>query len=529
MATRIYPRSMRTCCARVLVSRRPRQVAVTARGLAGAGLLGALVVSAAVGHSAPVRNETPQQAAYPINDERPIFYPRATGRARPGDAPADRLLREFMDLHTAMKYERAAAIAEQLVQLRPNHPDTHYNVACVLARLHRIGDSLSALDRAIDVGWRDITHASLDPDLDSIRGQRRFAKLLQKIRRLTAVERIEPSPMRADSWPQIADDIARRTPQLLRRYRVPGAVVALVQDGEVVWTAGFGVQDLDTARPINDRTLFSVPAASTLFAAIGALQQHEQGRLDFAIAAPEPDAPGGLTVVSYRPASAEPANDRRRWRVGRLTLVARSETHRPASAIGGWVSRAPAPESVPWLACNDLPHGHLATIAAVEAVSGQPFAAYCRQQIFAPLGLDETWFELPGEAQTRVAIGHSRLSTPVKPARTTDHGSSSVYATAGDLAQLLAQLMFQPQPQSATLLNNSAVMTLARFGNEFGLRSSFDKAAGAVRIELADVVDGVGVLMRWYPQSQRGVVVLFNGESGPEAALRIAHLALGGA
>ncbi len=488
-----------------------------------------LVASVAVGHSAAVRNHTPQQAAYPINDERPIFYPRATGRARPGDAPADRLLREFMDLHTAMKYERAAAIAEQLVQLRPDHPDTHYNVACVLARLHRIGDSLAALDRAIDAGWRDITHASLDPDLDSIRGQRRFAKLLQKITRLTAIERIEPSPMRADSWPRIADDIARQTPQLLRRYRVPGAVVALVQDGEVVWTAGFGVQDLDTARPINDRTLFSVPAASALFAAIGALQQREQGRLDFAIV-PEPDAPAGLTVVSYRVASAEPADDRRRWRVGRLTLVARSERRGPTSAIGGWVSRGPARASVPWPAGDDLPHGYLATIAAVEAVSGQPFGAYCRQQIFAPLGLDETWFELPGEAQTRVAIGHSRLSTPVNSAPTTDHDSASglVYSTAGDLAQLLAQLMFQPQSQSATLLNNAAVMTLARFGNEFGLRSSFDEPAGAVRMELTDVVDGVGVLMRWYPQSQRGVVILFNGETGPEAALRIAHLALGG-
>ena len=47
-------------------------------------------------------------------------------------------------------------------------------------------------------------------------------------------------------------------------------------------------------------------------------------------------------------------------------------------------------------------------------------------------------------------------------------------------------------------------------------------------MELTDVVDGVGVLMRWYPQSRRGVVILFNGEMGPEAALRIAHVALGG-
>ncbi|MEE9130578.1 MAG: serine hydrolase [Phycisphaerales bacterium] len=526
MAKRVAPRLLGPSAKWVYVLGRPRRV--TAQSLAGVGVMAAVVASVAVGHSAPVRNQTPQQAAYPINDERPIFYPRATGRARPGDAPADRLLREFMDLHTAMKYERAAAVAEQLVQLRPDHPDTHYNVACVLARLHRIGESLAALDRAIDAGWRDITHASLDPDLDSVRGQRRFARLLQKIRRLTAVERIKPSPLRADSWPRIADDIARRTPQLLRRYRVPGAAVALVQDGEVVWSAGFGVRDLETATLINDRTLFSVPAASTLFTAIAAVQQHEQGRLDLAIV-PEFHAPTGLTIVSYRSASAEPANDRRRWRVGRLTLVARSETRGPASAIGGWVSRAPAHQSVPWPAGDDLLHGHLAAIAAVEAVSGEPFGAYCRQRIFAPLGLHETWLELPGEAQTRLAIGHSRLSTPVEPARTTDHASGSVYATAGDLAQVLARLMFQPQPQRARLLNNSAVMTLARFGNEFGLRSSFDEAAGAVRMELADVVDGVGVLMRWYPQSRRGVVVLFNGETGPEAALRIAHIALGGA
>ena len=81
---------MRTSRALVFVSGQPRRVTVTARGLAGgATLLAGLVASVAIGHSAPVRNRTPQQAAYPINDEWPIFYPRATGRARSGDAPAD--------------------------------------------------------------------------------------------------------------------------------------------------------------------------------------------------------------------------------------------------------------------------------------------------------------------------------------------------------------------------------------------------------------------------------------------------------
>ncbi|MCH8164779.1 MAG: hypothetical protein IH889_04150, partial [Planctomycetes bacterium] len=107
--------------------------------------------------------------------------------------------------------------------------------------------------------------------------------------------------------------------------------------------------------------------------------------------------------------------------------------------------------------------------------------------------------------------------------------AGSVYCTARDLAQVIAPLMFQPQSSESRLLNTPAIMHLARFANDFGLRSTFDKAAGAVRLELTDVVDGTGVLMRWYPQSGRGVVVLFNSETGPDAALRIAHTALGGA
>lgn len=494
-----------------------------------AAVLSLIAVSTAVGHTTPVRNRNPQPPAYPINDERPIFYPRATGRVQPGDAPADRLLRAFLDLHTAMKYERAAEVAQRLILLRPEYPDAHYNLACALARLHRVGLALEALEQAIDAGWRDMVHASLDPDLDSIREHRGYARLMQKIKRLAAAERIVPGPLRADPWPRIAEDIARQAPELMQRYRLPGAAVALVVDGHVVWTGAFGVQNLDTAAPITDRTLFSAPATRTLFAAIGALQQYEQGRLDIAVLNESNESPQ-LIPVSYRPALAEPASHGRQWRVGRLSLVARSELIAPGSANGGWVSATPVQEAVPVPANCYLGQDDPAAIAAVEAVSGRPFSTYCRQRIFAPLGLNETWIDLPRDAQARLALGHSRLGTPVERIIATDSSvAGSVYCTARDLAQVIAPLMFQPQSSESKLLNTPAIMHLARFANDFGLRSTFDKAAGAVRLELTDVVDGTGVLMRWYPQSGRGVVVLFNSETGPDAALRIAHTALGGA
>ncbi len=508
--------------------RRPKRM----RGCGVAVMLVLVIASIAVGHTAPVRNRSPQPPAYPINDERPIFYPRATGRVQPGDAPADRLLRAFLDLHTAMKYERAAEVAQRLIRLRPQNPDAHYNLACALARQHRVAEALEALKRAIDAGWRDMLHASIDPDLDSIREHPGYARLIQKIKRLTAAERIVPGPLRADHWPRIAEDITRQTPELMQRYRVPGAAVALVQDGQVVWSGAFGVQNLDTAAPITDQTLFSAPAVRTLFAAIGALQQYEQDRLEFAVLNESNESPNPqLIPVSYRPAAAESASYGWQWRVGRLSLIARSERIAPASANGGWVSATPVQESVPVPASCYLPQGGPAAIAAVEAVSGQPFNTYCRQRIFAPLGLNETWIDdLPRDAQTLLAVGHSRLSTPVERIlATTDHGAAgSVYCTVTNLAQVMAPLMFQPQSSESKLLNAPAIMHLARFGNDFGLRSTFDQAAGAVRLELTDVVDGMGVLMRWYPQQRRGVVVLFNSETGPDAALRIAHTALGG-
>ena len=64
--------------------------------------------------------------------------------------------------------------------MEPDDPSVLFNIACVFARESQTEDAVAALTKAIDNGfghWAWIEH---DNDLDSIRGEPGFIKLLEK-------------------------------------------------------------------------------------------------------------------------------------------------------------------------------------------------------------------------------------------------------------------------------------------------------------------------------------------------------------
>jgi hypothetical protein len=68
-------------------------------------------------------------------------------------------------------------------------------------------------------------------------------------------------------------------------------------------------------------------------------------------------------------------------------------------------------------------------------------------------------------------------------------------------------------------------------GENFGdycVRHILSKTTVGTRAQVDDMTSGTGCLLRWYPASRCGVVVLYNSATGGEAAERIAHIALGG-
>jgi tetratricopeptide (TPR) repeat protein len=78
------------------------------------------------------------------------------------------------------RFAHGLVIDKRLVQLRPNDPLAHYNLACSYALLKRPDLSLKALRLAVELGYRDFRYMKEDHDLDSVRHDPRFRQLMRE-------------------------------------------------------------------------------------------------------------------------------------------------------------------------------------------------------------------------------------------------------------------------------------------------------------------------------------------------------------
>ena len=75
-------------------------------------------------------------------------------------------------------YDRSLALGQRLVELQPLDFIAHYNLACSHAMLNQVTAGLNALERALRLGYSDLAHLEADSDLDALRLDPRFDKIL---------------------------------------------------------------------------------------------------------------------------------------------------------------------------------------------------------------------------------------------------------------------------------------------------------------------------------------------------------------
>src|SRR6202040_3213845 len=91
--------------------------------------------------------------------------------------------------------------------------------------------------------------------------------------------------------PEKRAQIEKAVSAFMTANSVPGVSIAVVQNGQPVWSAGFGMADLEDSAPATSSTLYRLGSISKPITAVAILQLYERGKLDL-------DAP----VQKYCPA-----------------------------------------------------------------------------------------------------------------------------------------------------------------------------------------------------------------------------------
>lgn len=234
--------------------------------------------------------------------------------------------------------------------------------------------------------------------------------------------------------------------QVRGTFAVPGIALAIVKDGQVVLTQGYGVREKDKPTPVDEHTLFGIASNSKAVTATALGMLVEEGKLAW-------DA----RVVDYLPwfQLADPY-------VTRELTVRDLLVHRSGLALGAgdllwWPPTTYSREEV----VRRLRHLPLATsfrgtyaydnvlyIAAgqlVEAVSGQTWEEFVAARILRPVGMTESHVRHPGAAAPNLATPHASVEGVVRPvapfASDNANPAAGIHSNARDVARwMIVQL-----------------------------------------------------------------------------------------
>lgn len=222
----------------------------------------------------------------------------------------------------------------------------------------------------------------------------------------------------------------------LDRSDGPGAVVAVLQGGEVVHKSGYGMANLDHAIPITTRTVFDIASISKQFGAMAALLLESDGRLDLDadVRTYVPEMPDfGYTITPRH--LIHHTSGIRDWP---HAMMLGGVTYNDVISFDQILRMLYRQEELNFPPGEEYSYsntGYNLLARIVEVQSGQTFREFTTDRIFRPLGMNDTHFSddylevVPGRAESYAPAddGYERRVNQL-----TALASSSLHTTLDD-------------------------------------------------------------------------------------------------
>lgn len=315
---------------------------------------------------------------------------------------------------------------------------------------------------------------------------------------------------------------------------VPGAGVAIIENGKVIWARGYGVLSASSDAPADHETVFSAGSVSKLINAALILRLVQEGQLDL-----------DEDVNAYLTSWKVPENAFTRTR--KVTLRALL-SHTSGFSQHGFPDFEPG-EALPTplqTLSGEPPakHGAVALLfepgarmkysgggitvsqQLVEDVTGMAYGDAARKYVFNPIGMKRSTFANPiGADHGNIAKAHDREGRPRALPRgyeaMPEIAASGLWTSAEDMAKFINAILCDGEFLSDALRSDMLMrVPLSWHGLGPRLNGSGEKMVfhhGGANNSYRTWVEG-------HPATKNGFVVLTNGQSGRTLAyeLRVA-------
>lgn len=310
------------------------------------------------------------------------------------------------------------------------------------------------------------------------------------------------------------------TPIALKEHNVPGMAIAIIKNDQVIIKKGYGFSDAALGIKVDTQTGFNIGSISKMFTAWGIMKMVEDGKLDL-------DAPYSDYTKDWKlPASEFDVN-----KVTIRNLLQHTaglsvhgyngyESRKELSSITESLSGTSREEEAVTLIMEPESKwqysggGYTILQLVIEKISGETFADYMQKNIFKPLKMKHTSFNIDKEILKKSAKAYDEEGNETPLRLFNAQAAAGLHTTIDDLI-LFAKASFSKNPvlseRSVSLLITPTELSRGNYGlgymemNRFGDFTLHGHGGSNEGWHSGFMLDF---------ESKSGIIILTNGSSG---------------
>jgi len=323
------------------------------------------------------------------------------------------------------------------------------------------------------------------------------------------------------------NELERAILEEMKEKNTPGAAIAIVKDGSVIFARGFGVRSIETSEPVTADTLFRLGSTTKMFtgAALVALETEGKLKLDSPISNYVKGLSPKLAQLTPHQLASNTAGLR-----DSIAPIQTDDDDGLGRMIRSWKDDVFFTE--PGKIYSYSSAGFWLAGFVIEEVCGKPYADDMNEILFKPVGMTRTTFR-PLIAMTYpLALGHN-IQSDGKPAiirpafnNVAMWPAGSIYSSANDLSRWVIAIMNEGRIDGKEVISPDAVRKIT--GRHASIPGDEDSYYGYGLMEFkyrgvrllghGGFSRGYGSIIQMAPDHKYGVIIITNksGETLPK-------------